>query len=121
MKGALESVDYDPEKQTLIGETYQMASLLSFYGPGQKRGYFVNLSGRRHNQFDYWSPLENDPRKEGIFVASDVALDPLEGKLKSRFSDVEYLGEKPLWNDDRKAYLFRVKGYTPKVENVGLF
>ena len=121
LKGALESVNYDPEKQTLIGETYQMASLLSFYGPGQKRGYFVNLSGRRHNQFDYWSPLENDPRKEGIFVASDVALDPLEAKLKSRFSDVQYLGERPLWNDDRKAYLFRVKGYTPKVENVGLF
>jgi len=118
---ALEKVGYNPEKETLMGETYQMASLLSFYGPEQKRAYFVNLSGRRHNQFDFWSPLEKDPRKEGIFVASDVALEPLESKLKTTFSTVEYLGEEPLWGSERKAYLFRVKGYTPGVEDVGLF
>ncbi len=132
---ALEHVGYNPSQETLIAESYQMTSLLSFYSPGQKRAYFVNLSGRRHNQFDYWPQLENDPRKEGLFV---VAQDPnlqkdnklefrekIQSKLESRFKSVTFLGDTPLFEAYGKvvriALLFRVNGYQPTQDHVRPF
>jgi hypothetical protein len=60
---------YDPNQHFLFSDKYQTTSILSFYGPGQKRAYFLNLMGNRHNQFSYWPSLQEERRGQvGYFV-----------------------------------------------------
>jgi 4-amino-4-deoxy-L-arabinose transferase-like glycosyltransferase len=42
----------------LAGHQYQMASLLSFYGPREERAQLLNVCGARRSQFSYWPALE---------------------------------------------------------------
>ena len=66
---ALLEAGYHPEENFLFADKYQTTSLLSFYGPKQKRAYFFNLSQTRNNQFSYWPPMEhNEKGKTGYFV-----------------------------------------------------
>jgi undecaprenyl-diphosphatase len=51
----------------LMSDTYQIASELAFYVPGQPRVYNVNL-GRRMNQYDIWGGLDALKDKDGFFV-----------------------------------------------------
>jgi len=84
-----------------VSHRYQMTSLLSFYSPGQKRAYFLNLNGRRLNQFSFWSGMEKG--QSGFFVSSEEM--PFETKaaqkryqemLTSYFNGVTYVGWTPL-------------------------
>jgi 4-amino-4-deoxy-L-arabinose transferase-like glycosyltransferase len=103
----LDAVGYDPEKHFLVADTYQMASLLSFYSPGQKRAYFLNLNHRRRNQFSYWPQVTDEVGKAGLFVVSLDGMSeaqPLlqvaeayEQRLAPYFERVELLGLAPLW------------------------
>jgi len=97
----LKDAGYNPEAQVLLSDTYQMSSLLSFYAPKQKRAYFFNLWGRRHNQFSFWPQMAVG--QSGLFVAYAEA--PFDEKERARhyqeslepfFSRVTYLGWAPL-------------------------
>lgn len=105
----LENVDFDPSKDFLFSDKYQMASELSFYGPQQKRAYFLNLHGIRNNQFRYWPTMaEEQIGKNGFFVLAEntphLEKNLLElmlfyqEKLQKYFKKVELLGISSLFN-----------------------
>ncbi len=108
---ALAGKGYDPNKNFLFSDKYQTTSILSFYGPGQKQAYFVNLAGVRRNQFSYWPGIESeDKNKEGYFVWIENSpylerdlkqkIDFYQTELNKYFGEVEYLGFEPLKEDD---------------------
>ncbi len=69
---ALVKVGYDPKENFLFGDKYQTASILSFYGPNQKRAYFLNLHEIRLNQFSFWPSMANEQKgKTGFFVLTE--------------------------------------------------
>ena len=53
----------------LLSDTYQIASEMAFYVPGQPQPYNVNL-GRRMNQYDLWGGIEQLRDRDGLFVTS---------------------------------------------------
>ena len=98
---------YDPNEHFIFSDKYQTTSILSFYGPGQKRAYFLNLQGMRHNQFSYWPSLQDERLGQtGFFVwienlpylKPDVEAKRhfYEIKLKNYFEKVEFLELAPL-------------------------
>lgn len=116
---------YDPEQNFLFSDKYQTTSILSFYGPSQKRAYFFNLQGIRKNQFSYWPGLEQHVGETGFFVVAenapalnkDRASLPQKyvAKLDPYFEHVEYLGEYPLVQVGsqilKSAFFFKCSGY----------
>lgn len=128
----LKLAGYDPQKDFLFGDKYQTASILSFYGPGQKRAYFFNLLGARKNQFSFWPGMNEEQRgKRGFFVVTENAprlntdgtelINRYESLLKPYFQEVRFLGIKPLFlaygNVVKGALIFECIGYlggTPK-------
>ncbi|MBN4066712.1 glycosyltransferase family 39 protein [Simkania negevensis] len=69
----LTDAGYDPQKHFLFADSYQMTSILSFYSPGQKRAYFLNLHGDRKNQFSYWPQMQTQQQAIGFyFNAFDI-------------------------------------------------
>lgn len=127
LSGILMDAGYDPNKDFLFSDKYQTTSILSFYGPEQKRAYFLNLGGARKNQFSYWPSLADEQRgKDGIFVLvenipqmSDPSLPEKYVKmLAPYFSHVEYSGMKPLFEANgevtKSAFLFKGEGYNGK-------
>lgn len=68
----LQKVGYDETKDFLFADSYQMTSLLSFYGPSQKRAYFFNLNHIRKNQFSYWEGMDVEQLgKTGFFAIAE--------------------------------------------------
>ncbi len=128
LRGTLADLGYEPAKQFLFSDKYQMSSLLSFYGPAQKRAYFLNLHGMRNNQFSYWPGMEIEQMgKEGLFVAersgshedNHLFVANYEKALVPYFAEVQFLGEFPLVNwrgkSLKNAYIFSCIGYTGEV------
>jgi hypothetical protein len=125
----LTEIGYDPEKQFLFGDKYQISSLLSFYGPGQKRAYFLNLQKIRKNQFSYWPGMEVEQLgKDGFFVVAEKAQSAEEAEkiekqyseeLAPYFKEVHFLGVYPLVSFRGKvlknAYIFKCIGYNGKL------
>lgn len=125
---ALQEVGYDPARYFLFGDRYQMTSSLSFYAPGQKRAYFLNLKGFRKNQFSFWPGMAQEQKgKDGIFAATLYA--PFEGKLdkdiatyqnrlQEYFQTIKFLGVKPLFDSYGKTtkalILFECTNYNGK-------
>lgn len=99
----LNNIGYDSQKNFLFADRYQETSLLSFYGPNQKRAYFLNLRGIRKNQFSFWPGMEKEQLgNTGFFVLAGVGSN-VEEKLKKAseyyqkvlqdyFEDVEIKG-----------------------------
>ncbi|HEV8341202.1 MAG TPA: glycosyltransferase family 39 protein [Candidatus Binatia bacterium] len=57
-----------PDREVfLVSDSYQIASEMAFYVPGQPRVYNINL-GRRMNQYDIWGGLDNLRGKNLLFV-----------------------------------------------------
>lgn len=111
LEEVLEQVHYDPKNDFLFADKYQTASVLSFYGPEQKRAYFLNLHGIRHNQFSYWPGMaEEQLGNKGFFVLVENLphlrkltpefIQELEKSLKPYFSKVQFLGIFPLYQVD---------------------
>jgi 4-amino-4-deoxy-L-arabinose transferase and related glycosyltransferases of PMT family len=125
----LNEIGYDPKKEYLVSDSYQVTSLLSFYSPTQDLAYFLNVSGRRLNQFSFWKSLGEDEREGGYFAAIyDTRKKPpqLEMKIAPYFSKVSYIGTFPLYVEKEQAQkavvLYHVVGYTKEVPgNGGLF
>ncbi|PJD95545.1 MAG: hypothetical protein CK425_08500 [Parachlamydia sp.] len=114
MTSALTQAGYDSQNNFLLGDRYQMSSLLSFYGPEQKRAYFFNLEGIRKNQFSFWPGMSVERLGEtGFFAHVDQApftdistyVEAYTQKLSPYFKRVEFLGSFPLFH----AYGVRVK------------
>lgn len=123
----LRKVGYDPDKHFLFGDKYQTTSILSFYGTGQHRAYFLNLHGARKNQFSYWPGMKEEQLgKDGIYVLPASAphierrLDPeeMEEILSDYFREVRFLGIKPLFfgggEMDKAAMFFECIEYNGK-------
>lgn len=116
---------YHSETGYLLTDKYQTASLLSFYGEGQKRAYFLNLNGIRRNQFSYWpSYQEKEKEKEAYFVwvenqpswerNLERQRDFYQKELRGYFEEVEDLGAASLvvksGEVKKGALIFRCKG-----------
>jgi 4-amino-4-deoxy-L-arabinose transferase-like glycosyltransferase len=119
---ALKEVGYDPEKDALLSDKYQTTSLLSFYGPGQKRAHFLNLQGSRKNQFSFWPGLEAKSQK--VFFAVIENIPQLDDQtlpqryvteLSPYFDTVKFIGMKPLFQVDGRTvkgvFLFEGEEY----------
>lgn len=123
---ALKSAGYDPQTDFLMGDKYQVASLLSFYM--QKRAYFFNISETRKNQFSYWPQMhEKELGKTGYFVilenTQEEAIPWYKEHYKKRlspyFKNVSFAGSYPLYFVKGKpvkfAILFKCEGYLGKI------
>ena len=121
---ALKQAGYDPDKDFLFGDKYQTASILSFYGPEQKRAYFFNLQGSRKNQFSYWPGMEQEQKGERGFFTVIENIPQLDNPelpqkyldaLASYFKSVRFIGTKPLFQAYGKTVkgvlLFECEGY----------
>lgn len=133
---ALAKVGYDPKKDFLFSDKYQTTSELSFYGPQQKRAYFLNVSGIRKNQFSYWPGIESeDKNKEGYFVWIENSpylerdlkpkMDFYRKELKKYFVDVEFAGFEPLQEEDffiiKAALFFKCSGFKQLPQEANLW
>lgn len=110
LSSALIQAGYNPYTDFLMGDKYQVASILSFYGPEQKRAYFFNISATRKNQFSYWPQMyEKETGKTGYFVVlENTSANTIvwyehhyEKRLAPYFKSVSFVGAYPL---------YRVKG-----------
>lgn len=125
----LAAAGYNPEKHFLFADKYQTSSILSFYGPEQKRAYFLNLQQIRKNQFSYWPGLADEQVGEtGFFVVvenlplNSPKWESLEAEYKEKlapyFRDVRYLGVRPIFYADgdpaKGAMLFKAVDYNGK-------
>lgn len=119
---ALLDRNYDSKEDFLFSDSYQMASVLSFYSPEKERAYFFNLKGNRKNQFSYWSQLIHEKKKTGIFVISENTSfedswykSHYYKELGKYFHNVEYLGACPLYKSEKKplklAFFFRCTNF----------
>lgn len=119
LSSELLELGYDPQEHFLFGDKYQTSSILSFYGPQQKRAYFLNLHGIRKNQFSFWPGMAEDQlHKTGFFVLTEnhPHLENLiersafyRGALSQYFKKVTFLGIKPLfetYGDTTKSALY---------------
>lgn len=126
LKNALDKSGYKPEQDFLFGDKYQTASILSFYGPDQKRAYFFNLLGTRKNQFSFWPGMDQEAKgKRGFFVVTENVADK-EIDLSSMvnhykqllipyFKEVNFSESQPLFLAYNKvvkiALIFECNGY----------
>lgn len=123
---ALIEIDYSAEQNFLFADTYQMASILSFYGPGLQRQYFFNTENRRQNQFCFWpSMAEEKQGKTGYYVWSknsknflsevDREVQIVKNKLSPYFENVELVKIVPLFSNHhtlmKGALIFKCKAY----------
>lgn len=124
---ALKAVGYDENKDVLLSDKYQTTSLLSFYGPGQKRAFFLNIQGSRKNQFSFWPGLKQDSRQK-VFFAVIENIPQLEQQglpnryleeLTPYFQTVKFVGMQPLFNAYGKTvkgvFLFEGEGYNGRM------
>ncbi|MCH9633566.1 MAG: hypothetical protein S4CHLAM7_02940 [Chlamydiae bacterium] len=126
----LKEVSYNSKENFFFSDSYQLASLLSFYGPVQKRQYFLNLEHKRKNQFSFWpSMAEEQLGKTGYYVWADNSKDFLadvdyrqkkaERNLKPYFEKVEFVRIIPLFSSHNKlvkgALLFKCINYNGKM------
>ena len=106
LKDMFKNIEYNEDEEFLFSSKYQMSSILSFYGPKQKRAYFFNIFSVRNNQFCYWPGMEEEQiGKNGLFVIVENtphlqkhienAPNYLE-KLSPYFQKVDFLGSFPL-------------------------
>lgn len=129
LRQALTESGYKPDDTFLFSDKYQMTSLLSFYGEGQKRAYFLNLQGTRKNQFSYWPGMaQQQVGKTGFFVWVENTPHWQRNKiertaeyqrlLESYFDRVELVWDKPILmqgaSEAKGALIFKCTGYNGK-------
>lgn len=125
----LSKAGYDPENEFLFGDKYQTTSVLSFYGPKQKRAYFFNLHEIRKNQFTFWPGMpEEQVGKNGYFVVMENSphferdlenhLTFYRQELPKYFKEVQFIGIEPVFESYDKptkhALIFKGIEYNGK-------
>lgn len=126
----LQTLPFDPQENFFFSDSYQLSSLLSFYGPSQKRQYFLNLSNKRKNQFSFWPSMADEQLgKTGYYVWADNCKDFLgevdykkqkaEELLSPYFEKVEFIQLIPLFTSHgvlvKGALLFKCENYNGKM------
>ncbi len=126
LSNALLKHGYRADEHFLFGDKYQMSSILSFYGPHQKRAYFFNIHGIRHNQFSFWPSMAQEQKgKTGFFILAentphlqrnqDDQVKFYKQTLTRYFAEVHFLGVSPLFscygNMVKGAFLFKCVDY----------
>lgn len=125
LRKTLKDSSYEPQKDFLFAESYQNTSILSFYGPEQKKAYFFNLSQRRKNQFSFWPGMKEEQYgKTGFFLsihkdqASPQEIEEKKRQLLQYFEKVEFLGSKALFFSNGQAVkfarIYRCENYNGK-------
>ncbi|MBA3958097.1 MAG: glycosyltransferase family 39 protein [Parachlamydiaceae bacterium] len=122
----LNKVGYDPQTDFLFGDKYQTSSILSFYGPSQKRAYFLNLNHIRKNQFSFWPSMAQEQiGKTGYFVITEnsphlernmgTSIALYQEILQKYFERVDFLGVSSLFDSygmmAKGALIFRCVNY----------
>lgn len=122
LKNALELSGYDPQKDVLVSDSYELCSIASFYSQGQKRSYFLNLLNKRKNQFSFWPQLEKG--SSGIFMVvgngSQDEIDKIKLSyqkiLKPYFEEIDDIEFYPLFSSNstllKWSLLFKFRGYS---------
>lgn len=119
---------YRPDKDFLFSSKYQTTSILSFYGPEQKRAYFLNLFGIRKNQFSFWPQMSDEQiGKDGYYLIIEnephiqehlESLDDYTNRLSPYFESVEFICNAPLFYSYGKpvknALIFKCNHYNGK-------
>lgn len=125
---SLAQENFQSDHHFLLGDSYQMSSLLSFYNSDKKRAYFLNLNGIRKNQFSFWP--QNITEKEGFYLFADNAphyekfnIENKKNDLETYFENVAFIKEIPLVTVNekivKKGFLFhcgQFKGIWPHQE-----
>ena len=126
ISGALTELGYDPQKEFLFADKYQTTAISWFYGPEQRPSYFFNLQGVRLNQFSFWSGMEQlEVGNTGYFIIvenephltrqREDLLQKIPVQLSPYFTQVDFLGEKPLFLEAKKMLVWKCNGYNGKV------
>jgi len=103
---ALLQAGYNPSTDFLFASRYQIASLLSFYGPEQKTAHFFNIDQIRHNQFSYWpAPL---PGQIGYFVTDGENAEALQ----PYFASLTPVGTLSLRAQKKTLTFYRAEDFT---------
>lgn len=125
----LQEAGYDSKQDFLFSDKYQTCSILSFYGEGQKRAYFLNLHHSRNNQFSFWPSMAMEQQGgTGYFVCTENSpyleknfpslIEEYQHLLKNYFKEVHFLGEFPLFHDQgrvvKAAILYKCVDYNGK-------
>lgn len=118
----LSDAGYNPQEHFLFSDKYQTSSILSFYGPDQKRAYFLNVHNIRNNQFSFWPGMDSEQQgKTGFFVyienAHNLSNTNIETTptiyqelLEKYFSTIEFIGMRPL-QKNKAAMIFKCSEY----------
>ncbi len=135
LRDEFEKIDYDPNSHFLFSDTYQMTSLLSFYGPNPQRQYFFNTANRRQNQFCFWPTMaEEKVGQTGYYVWSknskdflqdvDYEVNKVTNDLAPYFEKVELVKVVPLFTAHhtlvKGALIFKCSGYNGKTPQEAL-
>ncbi|MCH9632202.1 MAG: hypothetical protein S4CHLAM6_05320 [Chlamydiae bacterium] len=130
LKTAFNEVEYNCSENFLFSDSYQLTSLLSFYGPDLKRQYFFNTNNRRKNQFCFWPTMADEKLgKTGYYVWTkkskdfvqdvDNEVNVVNSKLAPYFEHIELVKTVPLYTVHNKvvkgALIFKCKNYNGKI------
>lgn len=116
---ALSQLGYDPNMHILIGDKYQITSVLRFYV--SQKAYFLNLGKARNNQFTYWPGLQKGQSGYFIAVCNRFQSGPLEiqaylQRLAPYFTKVGHRALVPLFlasgHPAKSALIFYCEDYT---------
>jgi hypothetical protein len=129
LNNGLTDAGYNPNKDFLFSDKYQMSSLLSFYTKDQRRAYFLNLHQIRKNQFSFWPSMEKEQKnKTGYFVVSENSphmeqqfpflINEYQRILMNYFEEIHFQGVYPLFYNNEKlvkaALIFKCTNYNGK-------
>jgi 4-amino-4-deoxy-L-arabinose transferase-like glycosyltransferase len=76
----------DPQRTFLATRSYQVASELAFYVPGQPPAYNFNL-GRRLNQYDFWEGPDSRLGWDAVYV--EEGAHRLDTRVRAAFARVD--------------------------------
>ncbi len=120
---------YNVSDNFIFSSKYQMSSILSFYGPEQRRAYFFNIHGIRKNQFSFWPGMpEEQIGKDGFYVIAEnqphlnshmEQIPHYIELLSPYFTKVEFVRMAPLFEANgtiaKGALIFKGTNYNGKV------
>lgn len=137
LDAVLQRAGYRSDRHALLSDRYQTSSLLSFYGPQQRRAYLLNLFGARKNQFSFWPSLAEERRGQTVFFVWAENCDRFKKtkeeyihyfvqNLQPYFRSVTLVASEPLLSFDeqsvKEAWVFRCEGYNGgEPEEVSLY
>lgn len=125
---ALLEIDYE-DTNFLFADSYQLSSILSFYGPVLKRQYFLNTNNRRQNQFCFWPSMAEEKKGQtGYYVwekrSKDFSKDIeneekiVKDKLSHYFENIELVKVVPMFKTGdtivKGALIFKCTQYNGK-------